>query len=602
MLTPWLALGFLVTLADVDRTISSSELVPFEPVAIETRLIHGPVSIDLTGASTGRQYAVIIGSLDVSEVASSVRVQRSLTRDPRALAIATPRDNAGRRELAQTQRRLMKHRRELEQPGRPDHVAARIPLSRSFHLFIREHDFLDGDGYREIHGQLMGTGKHCLVYVDEQDVDLAHLKETVADIINTFDEEVFPPSQRRFGRHRDVDRDGRFTILLTHWLGKLCDGKVSVGGFVRGADFHDDVLPPFGNRCDMMYLNSSLRAGAHLRTILAHEYVHAITFSEHLFGQYLPGQTPDDEESWLSEATAHLAENYARFGWSNLDYRISDFLSAPQRYRLVVPDYYRAGLWRCHGSRGSTYLFLRWCVDQAGEELLNELTRSSLAGVENLQVALDESFEELFRRWCVAVCFDGMDPSDRKQGIDSIDLRDRLETRLLAGPRPMILDHRSKTFSLASTAFAPISLNVDADTSITLTIDSSLGENLQVTVVRLPDDLPRVELTASMDEKAGMTVSLRHLSGRAVQWTHASAESTSHREGTASNGVVHWSALELFGSKQSTSGQVLRGNAIPHEDLSAKESVLKALGVDEVGRRVAAWATIKPLGAAVVER
>ena len=42
-----------------------------------------------------------------------------------------------------------------------------------------------------------------------------------------------------------------------------------------------------------------------------------------------------DEESWLNEALAHLAEEMHGHGWSNLDYRVSAFLNDPGRYALV---------------------------------------------------------------------------------------------------------------------------------------------------------------------------------------------------------------------------------------------------------------------------
>ena len=57
----------------------------------------------------------------------------------------------------------------------------------------------------------------------------------------------------------------------------------------------------------MMYLNVDLRPGPHLRTLLVHEYTHAVVFSEHLFGGY-PSEGPArEEESWLNEGLAHLA-------------------------------------------------------------------------------------------------------------------------------------------------------------------------------------------------------------------------------------------------------------------------------------------------------
>ncbi len=139
------------------------------------------------------------------------------------------------------------------------------------------------------------------VYVDRDYNPRSRIQPTVDDIIQTFDREVYPRACHDLGRALDVDRDGRFTILLTAWLGKLADGKISLGGFVRGSDFFRDLAPPFGNRCDMMYLNTELQPGPALRTILAHEYTHAVIFSEHL-----PDQRVSQHAGALSAGGAGL--------------------------------------------------------------------------------------------------------------------------------------------------------------------------------------------------------------------------------------------------------------------------------------------------------
>ena len=114
-----------------------------------------------------------------------------------------------------------------------------------------------------------------------------------------------------------------------------------------------------------------------------------------------------EEEGWLDEALAHLVEDLHGFSRSNLDYRISAFLSQPVRYRLVVEDYYAADLFRSHGNRGGTYLFLRWCADRFGPALLPALIRSELRGTENLEAATGVAFAELYRQWTVALLSPG---------------------------------------------------------------------------------------------------------------------------------------------------------------------------------------------------
>jgi hypothetical protein len=264
----------------------------------------------------------------------------------------------------------------------------------------------DPAGYAAIQGELEAVGRACQVYVDRDAPRSAALRAGIDDVVATFDTDIFPKAAR-LGRAIDVDRDGRFTILMTGWLGKLAGGKVALGGCVRGCDFYRDLAAPLGNRCDMMFLNVDLQPGPHLHTLLAHEYTHALVFCEHVFGNYLPEQPHAEEEAWLNEGIAHLVE--VRHGWSNVAYRIDTFLEAPQRYQLVVPEYYSAGLWRSHGHRGATFLFLSWCAEQFGAELASRLVRSNLSGIANLEAATGAPFAELFRSWTVALA-DGQRP------------------------------------------------------------------------------------------------------------------------------------------------------------------------------------------------
>ena len=52
-----------------------------------------------------------------------------------------------------------------------------------------------------------------------------------------------------------------------------------------------------------------------------------------------------------------------------------------------------ACLWRTHGTRGATYLFLRWCTDAEGPALLSRLSRSSLQGGHGCACTTDASAE-----------------------------------------------------------------------------------------------------------------------------------------------------------------------------------------------------------------
>jgi hypothetical protein len=341
-------------------------------------------------------YFLVVGSLARDAGPFHVSVTSDVTDAPvELLPPPAARDPDWARRTAEWRGR-QDRARQVGAPLEAFPASAQPPRQRTFYLFVGGGDPRSPAGHVAIRGELQSVGRFCQVYVDGDEPLSAALQATVDDIVRTFDTDIFPQAAR-LGRVVDVDRDGRFTILLTGRLGQLGGGTVALGGCVRGSDFYRDLAAPFGNRCDLMFLNARLQPGPHLHTLLAHEYTHALIFCEHVFGNYLPEQPHVEEEAWLNEGIAHLAE--VRHGWSNISHRIDAFLEAPQRYQLVVPDYYAAGLWRSEGHRGATFLFLRWCVEHCGPELVGRLVRSNLSGVANLEAATAEPFTDLFRCW-----------------------------------------------------------------------------------------------------------------------------------------------------------------------------------------------------------
>jgi hypothetical protein len=301
----------------------------------------------------------------------------------------------------------------------------------------------------------------------------------VADAVRAFDDEVYPRAGRDSGQAMDVDRDGRFTILMTPRLARLSTGTTPVRGFVRGSDFYRDLPAPFGNGCDMMWLDATLPTGPHLRTLLAHEYTHAVVFSEHVFGGYPSDGAPRDEESWLNEGLAHAAEEAHGYCWTNLDHRIAAYLDPPESSPLVVPDAYAAGLWRDPGHRGAAFLFVRHCARRHGPDLPRRLTQSGLCGVANLEAATLTPFDELFRRWTVDLV--GDEPL----------VWGRLGEHRLNGPRTHELAGGELELSIQRTAAAYIRLHPTNGPRLRLTVTAPAGANLQVTLVRVAADAGR---------------------------------------------------------------------------------------------------------------
>lgn len=391
-----------------------------------------------------------------------------------------------------------------------------VTAARDFYLHVTDGPLDDPRHYARVSGRPVGEGRLVRVYLDSRQRPDELAAGLVEETIRLLDDELFPALKRDVGRCRDVDGDGKFTVLLSPWLGRLQGGKTSLGGFVRGSDFRDDLDPPFSNRCDMMYLNTNLVPGRHLRTLLAHELMHAVCFSARLPSPGRPNGLPE-EEDWLNEAIAHLSENLNDGGWSNLDYRVSRFLDHPQQYPLVVDDYYEAGLWRNHGCRGATYLFLRWCVDQYGTPLLQKLIHSPGRGRENLWQATGLEFEELFRRWTVALYFSGLQSPQAgapaaaetaSWGTDlyrSLDLRGPLSNWGLAGPRTIDWDVNAGpcTINLSGTAAAYVTMTSPrAAGARRIRMTGPFGSKLQITFLKLSADCPEIDARAEWIEES----------------------------------------------------------------------------------------------------
>jgi hypothetical protein len=569
-----------------------ADAAPLHALAVQ----DGRCECVLTTDRADDQFLLVLGSLARSGGPFRVTVSTAPTVAAESVPPETPAADPlwpiNVRDLAERQAKA----RAQNPPASSYAPLAEPPRQKTFYLFVKDGDFQSAANYVAVPAELRGVGKRCQVYVDQAHPDPRGLQPTIDDVIRTFDEEVLP---RALGTALDVDRDGRFTILFSGWLAKLQSGQVKLGGFVRGSDFYLDLAAPYGNRCDMMYLNTDLRPGPYLRTLLAHEYTHGVLFSEHVFGDYLPVVTRQDEESWLNEAICHTVEDRHGYSWANLDYRISAFLNDPPRYSLIVPDYYGRKLWRDPGTRGCAYLFLRWCLDRFGPELLTRLVRSNLCGVDNLEVATQCRLAELFRQWSVAVGMSGTGiDADGVAPLRRLSLHGPLGDRLLCGPRQdvMTLTNGRNELTLAATGVGYVLLHSPGGPRSQVVVATDPQAALQVSLVRLPAGLPRLELRGERDAKGMVRLAVTACNAavrlEAAAWerpvTREEARGdSSHEPGKSSEDSVRgW-----FGGMQLNTGETRRSEPLP---VPSQDVVFKVVGVDAAGRRVSAWSRCGP--------
>jgi hypothetical protein len=565
------------------------------PVSIAVR--NGRATFRVPSPAPGSECAVIVSAL-----------ARSPGPFPLHLGAASA-DSPGEPEtvaLAPIRPSLFPAKRVMS-PGEP---SRRQPATaRDFHVMVRDGDVTSPSNYLAVRGVLRAVGTRVQVYVAAEDVPRVD-KSMLEDMVKTFDDRILPVAARTVGMAHDIDGDGRFTILVSSWLERLGSGRNAVDGFVRVTDLDPLYSAPFGNRCDMMYLSTSLKAGPHLRTIMAHEYMHAVVFSQKSLSPVGPSRTRIEEEGWLDEALAHLAEDLHGFSRSNIDYRVSTFLSQPERYQLVVEDYYAADLFRSHGHRGSTYLFLRWCVDQFGQDLLPALAGSKRKGLANLELATSCPFAELYRRWSVALFESGLQRPDSGvpdefQGYRTVDMRTTLSDWQLAGPRTTRVDAdgpADRWDAVGTSSHFAIVRSRSAG-AVEVSVSGPPEAELQVTTIPLPPDMARLELTARTtcgpDGELRLRASVLEGGGgpvrlSALAWEPLTPPADRRQIESRHGGLDMLGIASSFGTSAVPAGGRLSSRPIHlrgvHEDTGTL--VIKLIGTDAMGRKVAAWAEV----------
>lgn len=435
--------------------VARNELTPQVPYAVPT-FADATAVVDLS-LEEGERYSLIVSSLGNGE--DRFRVQLSASAGEPPTTGGQRRPGGWGRDFASPQSSVQSlGAAEATDPSHPDgRLHIEPPSSREFFIHVAEGDLADRRRYAKIDAALVKSSPTVLIYWDRQ----FHLDDSyrrlVDDVAMQYESEIVPEVARRLGGVYDTDGDGRFTILFTPWLDRLEGGRTSLRGMVRGADFRNDVPPPFGHRCDMLYLNPLASPAVPWRDILLHESTHAVCCSWRMqcgeSGRPLPV-----EEDWIQEGIAHAIEPLG----ANLAHRVDAFLAAPHECPLVISDYYHAGLWRNDGCRGATALFHRWLAERYGDELLRAIMLAPSRGTKNIEAVTGCRFDDFFRAW-------------------TIDLREN------ASAHTWNVEREGPAIELRGTAAAYWELTAERPLRRHICIEGERGCRLQVTVLRIAE-------------------------------------------------------------------------------------------------------------------
>ncbi|MCP6726807.1 MAG: hypothetical protein KJI69_02085 [Patescibacteria group bacterium] len=262
---------------------------------------------------------------------------------------------------------------------------------------------------KEIPASLVKISSQLLFYVDDEwwgtqnPFEQSEARKVLDALTAEFGGKIYPQLRLTFGSEwkPGIDADERITVLF-HPM------KDGAGGYTNYGDELEKVLNPNSNEREMVYLSTDFIRSPILKSLLAHEFVHLITFNqkERLYGIA--------EDIWLNEARAEYAVTLlgydSPYEGSNLQRRVNAFLTKTDTSLLQwdgEPHDY-----------GAVNLFSQYIVDQYGLEILRDSLRSDTVGIQSIEEALKkngfaETFEEVFTDWTIALLINDCDAGVR---------------------------------------------------------------------------------------------------------------------------------------------------------------------------------------------
>jgi len=230
-------------------------------------------------------------------------------------------------------------------------------------------------------------------YFDLEEDEKTLIETNLAKLINEFDKVIYPEMTSSYGFEwkPGIDNDEKITVLFHKT-------KAEVAGYFRNEDEYPRLQSERSNEREMVYLNAEFLKSTVVKSYLAHEFTHLITFNQK---ERKKGVM---EMVWLNEARAEYApsllgydEDYQN---SNLKQRVSHFLASPSN-SLIDWEAQKADY-------GVISLFIQYLAEKYGAKVINSSFESFGVGIGSLNEALKEwntekSFADIFTDWTIAV-------------------------------------------------------------------------------------------------------------------------------------------------------------------------------------------------------
>ncbi len=224
--------------------------------------------------------------------------------------------------------------------------------------------------------------------------------ESIINLAKEFDNTIYPSSHYIFGSEWDpgIDNDSKITILLTNI-------KSTAGGYFNSKDEIPKSDESTSNEKEMLYINATQIDNPLMKSFIAHEFQHLITWNEK---ERIRGLV---EEIWLNELRSEYAPTAAGYdsvySGTNLERRVSDFLANPFN-----------SLTEWKGDRFDyppVNLLGHYLAEQFGEGIFSSMLFNNKIGIFSVEQALQDkgfNFSQVFNNWTIASYLNNSSLSD----------------------------------------------------------------------------------------------------------------------------------------------------------------------------------------------
>lgn len=267
----------------------------------------------------------------------------------------------------------------------------------------------DLNGREKITTVLQRVSNQLYFYLEKQwweSLDIEKRKEInigIDELSKEFESNIYPTLTSNFGSEwrPGIDGDYRITILVHPMVNEAA-------GYFSPGDEYPTAQVRTSNQREMVYLSPGSIASPARKSLLAHEFMHLITFNQKdkIYGA--------SEEIWLNEGRAEYAPTLLgydkQYEGSNLQQRVRNFIENPRdsltEWQGKSSDY------------GVLNLFIQYLVDHYGKGVLIDSLHSEKIGISSLDETLKknglkETFSQIFTDWTVTIFFNNCAPSPK---------------------------------------------------------------------------------------------------------------------------------------------------------------------------------------------